>query len=144
MQYWIFHLLFSFEMWKITRMKAGELDCILHRHNLDAVAVFGYKRIIFSFILYIFLISMLYYCSAFSSSNFIHFYKFNNISFVVLLLFSRSFLCLEGWNLLKDQKLTKLTPVCACGVLEGCTRGWCWFPCPSCKPRVQIPASFVS
>lgn len=36
-------------------MKAGELDYILYRHNLDAVAVFGYTRIIFSFILVDFL-----------------------------------------------------------------------------------------
>jgi len=47
-------------------MKAGELDYILYRHNLDAVAVFGYMRIIFSFILYVFLISMQYYCFTFS------------------------------------------------------------------------------
>lgn len=66
MQYWIFHLLFSFEMWKITQMKAGDLDYILYRHNLDAVAAFGYMRIILSFILYIFLISTQYYCFTFS------------------------------------------------------------------------------
>lgn len=38
-------------------MKAGELDYVLCRHNPDAVAVFGYMRIIFSFILYVSLIS---------------------------------------------------------------------------------------
>lgn len=69
-------------------MKAGELDYILYRHNPYAVVLFGYTRIIFSFILCI----QKYYC--FTNSRVIFecnltVFIFTNIRTLFLCVFSK-------------------------------------------------------